>query len=134
MEKPELLDPFEGACPYHGDCLEGLASGTAIDARWGARGEYAHDEAVWRLEAGYLASGIANVTCVLSPERIVLGGGVMTQPTLLPLVRARVGELLGGYFAAPTLSDDLAGYIVAPALEGRAGVLGALELARSAAH
>ena len=127
------LDPFDGVCPYRGDCHEGLASGTAIDRRWGSRGEDAQDDAVWQLEAGYLAAGIANVTCVLSPERIVLGGGVMQQPALLPLVRARVGELLAGYFDAPALRGDLAGYIVAPALEGRAGVLGALELARSAA-
>jgi fructokinase len=127
------VDPFDGVCPYHGDCLEGLASGTAIDKRWGPRAQDAQDEAVWQLEAGYLALGIANVTCVLSPERVVLGGGVIKQPTLLPLVRARVGELLAGYFNAPELSGDLAGYIVAPALGDRAGVLGALELARSAA-
>jgi len=125
-------DPFAGSCPYHGDCLEGLASGTAIDRRWGARARDADDEAVWQLEAGYLAHGIANVTCVLSPERVVLGGGVMQQPTLLPLVRARVRELLAGYFDAPELGGDLGDYIVAPALGDRAGVLGALELARSA--
>jgi fructokinase len=125
-------DPFAGVCPYHGDCLEGLASGRAIEARWGRRGEHASDERVWELEAEYLALGIANVTCVLSPERVVLGGGVMRQEQLLPRIRARVGELLGGYFGAPALTGDLAGYIVAPGLGDRAGVLGALELARRA--
>jgi fructokinase len=127
------LDPFAGICPYHGDCLEGLASGTAIDKRWGSRAHDPHDAAVWQLEAAYLALGIANVTSVLSPERVVLGGGVMKQPALLPLVRARLGEVLAGYFNAPELNGDLAGYVVAPALGDRAGVLGALELARGAA-
>ncbi len=126
------LDPFAGACPYHGDCLEGLASGAAIEARWGVRGEAARDDRIWELEAGYLALGIANVTCLLSPERIVLGGGVMRQEQLLARTRARVRELLAGYFSAPELTGDLAGYIVAPALGDRAGVLGALELARRA--
>ena len=125
-------DPFAGACPYHGDCLEGLASGSAILARWGIPAEELTDDAAWRLEADYLALGIVNVTAVLSPERVVIGGGVMAQPLLLPLIRERVGSLLGGYFGAPVLSGDLAGYIVAPSLGARAGVLGALELARMA--
>jgi fructokinase len=124
-------DPFGGVCPFHGDCLEGLASGEAMYARWGVRAEDAHDEGVWDLEAEYLAHGI--VTCVLSPERVVIGGGVMRQPALLPRIRARVGELLAGYFAAAALMGDLSGYIVTPALGDRAGVLGALELARVAA-
>ena len=91
------------------------------------------DEGAWQLEAEYLALGIANVTSVLSPERVVIGGGVMAHPALLPLIRERVGQLLAGYFSAPALSGDLSGYIVAPALDGRAGVLGALELARTLA-
>jgi fructokinase len=125
-------DPFAGACPYHGDCLEGLASGNAIRMRWGVGGEDASDARVWELEAEYLALGIVNVTSTLSPERVVIGGGVMQQPTLLPRIRERVGELLGGYFGAPELTGDLGGYIVAPALGARAGSLGALELARRA--
>src|SRR5438093_2315163 len=87
-------DPFEGVCPYHGDCLEGLASGEAIRARWGSAGEDNPDDRVWRLEAGYLALGLLNVICTLSPQRIVLGGGVMNRPQLLPLVRKRVSSLL----------------------------------------
>ncbi len=124
------IDPFDGACPYHGDCFEGLASGVAIRARWGRPGEELEDDAVWRLEAHYLALGLANVVCVLAPERIILGGGVMRQPALLPLVRAGVRELLAGYVDVDELRDGLDGYIVAPALGERAGVLGALELAR----
>jgi|1186.fasta_scaffold02221_2 fructokinase len=123
-------DPFDGACPYHGDCLEGLASGSALLARWGIPAEDLADERAWDLEAEYLALGIANVTSILSPERVVIGGGVMARPSLLPRVRERVGHLLAGYFSAPELSGDLSGYIVAPALDARAGVLGALELAR----
>ena len=126
-------DPFPGVCPFHGDCLEGLASGHAIRARWGLSGEDARDDRVWDLEAEYLAHGIVNVSCVLSPERVVIGGGVMRQPSLLPRIRERVAALLAGYVSAPELAGDLTGYIVAPALGDRAGVLGALELARRVA-
>jgi fructokinase len=125
-------DPFDGVCPYHGDCLEGLASGEAIRTRWGKAAAAGDDERVWQLEAEYLALGLVNVICTLSPERIVLGGGVMKQPQLLPLVRRHVRELLAGYIDAPELSGDLAQYLVEPALGDRAGVLGSLELARSA--
>jgi fructokinase len=132
-----VLDPFEGVCPYHGDCLEGLASGEAIRQRWGRPGEeLSVDAAVWELESEYLALGLTNIICTLSPQRIVLGGGVTKQPTLLPLVRRRVQELLAGYFNAPELthSDAIDHYIVPPGLGDQAGVLGAIELARSAAE
>ncbi len=123
-------DPFAGACPYHGDCFEGLASGDAIRARWGRRPEELDDDDVWQLEAEYLALGLVNVICTLSPQRIVVGGGVMNEPSLLPLVRRRVSDLACGYFDAPELDAGIDEYIVAPALGDRAGVLGALELAR----
>jgi fructokinase len=128
-------DPFDGVCPYHGDCFEGLASGGAIRQRWDAPGDTLTDNAaVWELEAGYLALGLVNVICTLSPQRIVLGGGVMKQPVLLPLVRREVQRLLAGYVDAPELRDGLDEFIVAPALGDRAGVLGAIELARRAAE
>ena len=128
-------DPFDGVCPFHGDCFEGLASGSAIARRWGKRGEELGDRSeVWELEAEYLAHGVVNVICVVSPERVILGGGVMKQPSLLPLVRARTRELLAGYIVAPELVSGLDEYIVAPALGDRAGVLGAIELARLAAN
>jgi fructokinase len=118
-------DPFAGSCPYHGDCFEGLAAGSAIRARWGASAEELRGRPeVWDLEADYLALGVVNVVCTVSPEVVILGGGVMKEPTLLPLVRRRVDELLAGYVTAPEL--------VAPALGDRAGVLGAIELARRA--
>ncbi len=123
-------DPFAGACPYHGDCFEGLASGDAIRARWGRPPEELDDDDVWQLEAEYLALGLVNVVCTLSPQRIVVGGGVMNEPSLLPLVRRRVSDLACGYFDAPELDEGIDDYIVAPALGDRAGVLGALELAR----
>lgn len=125
-------DPFEGVCPYHGDCFEGLASGDAVRARWGHLPEKLTDERVWLLEAEYLALGLLNVICTLSPQRIILGGGVLKEPALLPAVRSRVSELAGGYFAAPELGEAVDAYIVPPALGDRAGVLGALELARLA--
>ena len=127
-------DPFDGVCPYHGDCFEGLASGGSIRQRWGAPGDALTDNAeVWELEAGYIALGLVNVICTLSPERIVIGGGVMKQASLLPLVRREVQRLLAGYIDAPELGDGLDQFIVAPALGDRAGVLGAIELARRAA-
>jgi fructokinase len=123
-------DPFPGVCPYHGDCLEGLASGEAVRARWGQSGELVTDPAAWMLEADYLALGIVNATFTLSPQRIVVGGGVMKQPSLLPLIRERVLELVDGYLDIEEHAGGIDAYIVPPALGDRAGVLGALELAR----
>jgi len=116
-------DPFEGVCPYHGDCFEGLASGGAISARWGKNPEELLTDEVWDLEAEYLALGLLNVIAVLSPQLIILGGGVMKEPTLLGRVSTRVSELAAGYFEITN--------IVPPALGDRAGVVGALELART---
>jgi fructokinase len=125
-------DPFEGACPFHGDCFEGLASGSALNARWGRPPAEIDDDDAWLLEAEYLALGLINVICTLSPQKLVVGGGVMNEPSLLPNVRRRVSELANSYFDTPELRDGIDDYIVAPALGDRAGVLGALELARLA--
>jgi fructokinase len=125
-------DPFEGVCPYHGDCLEGLASGDAVRARWGQRPEELDDERVWLLEAEYVALGLVNLIYALSPQKIIVGGGLTNEPSLLPLVRRRVGELVAGYLQAPELGEAIDDYIVSPALGDRAGVFGALELARLA--
>jgi len=124
-------DPFEGICPYHKDCLEGLASGPAIEARWGERGEnLPEDHPAWSLEAHYLALGLTTMICILSPQRIVLGGGVMQQPRLFPMIRSEVQELLNSYVQAPAIMEQIDEYIVPPALGGDAGVLGAIALAR----
>jgi fructokinase len=127
-----VADPFPGCCPYHGDCFEGLASGEAMSERWGHGAHEIDDDAPWELEAQYVALGLANVVCALSPERIVLGGGLMKEPTLLPRVRERLRELLAGYFDAPELKDAIGDFVVRPALGDRAGVLGAIALAQGA--
>jgi fructokinase len=124
-------DPFPGVCPYHGDCWEGLASGLAIEARWGRPAvELAGEKAVWELEARYLALGLVSVICVLSPERIVLGGGVMSAPGLLPLVRREVGTLMNGYLDNSAVGDGIADYLTFPRLGSLSGVLGGIGLAR----
>lgn len=126
-------DPFPGICPFHGDCWEGLASGPAIEARWGERGEtLPQGHPAWELEAHYLALGLTSVICVLSPQRIVLGGGVMKRAFLFPMIRARVRDLLNGYVQVPAITRDIDAYIVPPALGERAGVLGAIALAMGA--
>jgi len=124
-------DPFVGTCPYHGDCLDGLASGTAIRARWGAAPDtLAPEHPAWDLEADYLALGLVSVIATLSPRRIILGGGVMGQPRLLPGVRRRLVALMAGYLRARQLTDDIDAYVVPPQLGARAGVLGAIALAQ----
>lgn len=126
-------DQHPGVCPYHGPCLEGLASGPAMRARWGQPAEtLPPDHAAWTLEAHFLALGVANLVMTLSPERVMLGGGVMHQAALYPLIRQEVKALLNGYIQAPMILDRLDEYIVAPGLGDRAGVLGAIALARQA--
>ncbi len=127
-------DPFPGVCPYHGDCWEGVASGRAIEARWGQPPEeLAGKDEVWELEARYVALGLVCVTCVLSPQRIIIGGGVGTAPDLLARVRPQVVALLNGYLNTAAVGDGIADYIVPPALGSRSGVLGAIALAETAA-
>jgi fructokinase len=130
-----VRDPFDGVCPYHGDCLEGLASGEALRRRWGQAGEQLTDQAAWEIEAEYLALALMNAICLLSPQRVVIGGGVAKHPALLPAARRRLTGLLGGYLNVPELTDPdkLAGYVVAPRLGDCSGVVGAIELAREAA-
>ena len=123
-------DPFPGICPFHGDCLEGLACGPALQARWGQSAETLPlDHRAWPLEAPYLALALVNLICTLSPQHIILGGRVMKKRHLLPLIRAEVQELLNGYVRAPELLGQIDGYIVLPTLGGRAGVFGAMALA-----
>jgi fructokinase len=120
------VDPYAGLCPYHGDCLEGLASGPAIEGRWRRPGwDLPIDHPAWALEARYLAFGIANFVCTLSPERIVIGGGVLRQAQLYEMVRREVEQILAQY--VQRLPD-----IVPPGLGELSGVLGALVLAAGA--
>jgi fructokinase len=116
-------DPYAGGCPYHSDCLEGLASGPAIQSRWGVPGwNLPSDHPAWALEARYLALGIADFICTLSPERILVGGGVMRQTQLYEMIRREVELILAGYV-------EKLPPITPPGLGEFAGVLGALALA-----
>jgi fructokinase len=123
-------DPMErGVCPYHELCLEGLASGPSIQARWGKPGfELADRKEVWELEAYYLGQAIVNYIMVLSPERIILGGGVSHQEQLLPLVRAEVKRQLAGYIKGKGI-EDLDSYIVPISLNDNQGAMGCIKLA-----
>jgi fructokinase len=119
-------DPYEGKCPYHRDCLEGLAAGPAIEERWGKKGqELEGQKEVWEIEAYYLAQALAQYILILSPQKIILGGGVMKQTQLFPLIRQNVQELINGYVEL----EDLESYIVPPGLGDNAGITGALVLA-----
>jgi fructokinase len=127
------LDPFRGNCPFHRDCFEGLASGSAIQARFGSRGESIHDDdPFWEVEAGYIAAALVNTILTLSPKKIILGGGVMQREFLFPMVRRKVQELLNSYAAHPSLLVDIHNYIIPPALGSRSGSLGAIALAQMA--
>jgi fructokinase len=123
-------DPFKGVCPYHGDCFEGLASGPAIKARWGqVPDSIPADHPAWALEAEYIAKALAIYVYVLSPERIILGGGVMKREELFPLIRSELVRTLGGYVRAEEILEG-GGYVLPPALGDQAGVIGAIALAK----
>lgn len=127
-------DPFPGLCPFHGDCLEGLASGPAIEARWGSKGQtLPAGHKAWELEANYLALGVANLVFTLSPQRIILGGGVMHQPGLFPAIRRRVLALLNGYIRVDKITEQIDEYVVPAQLGDNAGALGGIALAVQAA-
>ena len=131
------IDPFAGICPYHGDCLEGLACGPAIQKRWNAPAATLPDEhPAWALEAHYLAMALVNLTLTLSPQRILLGGGVMQQPQIFKLLREDFARLLNGYVQHTEILDRLTDYIQPPGLGSSAGILGCLVLAEveQAAH
>jgi fructokinase len=129
---PPELAGFAGACPWHGACLEGLASGPAIAARWGRPAtELPPEHPAWQAEAACLAAACAAFTCTLSPHRIILGGGVMDSPWLLPRVQELTRALLNGYLQHPRITDRVHEFITAPALGSRAGILGALALAKA---
>lgn len=116
-------------CPFHDSCLEGYVSGPAIAARWGCRAEtLPADHPAWSEVAETLARGLVSVIVTLAPRRVILGGGVMHQPGLLPAVRANVQRILHGYLHVPEILDAIDQFIVAPGLGDRAGVCGAFAL------
>lgn len=128
-------DPFEGVCPFHGDCFEGLASGVAIEKRWGQRGNILpKNHPAWELEAEYVAQALANYSLTLSPQRIIVGGGVGSVPHLLPRVRKRMRDLINGYIQSSVILENIETYIVSPGLGNRSGILGAIALSEQSLH
>jgi fructokinase len=123
-------DPFPGVCPYHGDCLEGLASGYSMGKRWGQSPETLPDSHPgWDLEADYIALALVNLIYAYSPRRIILGGGVPQHPGLFEAVRCKVKQLMNGYIRSSMLLDRIDNYILPPALGNRSGGLGAIAMA-----
>lgn len=127
-------DKYQGKCPYHKTCFEGLASGPAIEERWGIKGsEIPVDHPAWDLEAWYIAQALAIYVLTLSPKKIILGGGVMHQQQLFPLIRKYLQERLNGYIQKDEItSQKINDYIVYPGLGDNAGICGALALAKMA--
>ena len=132
--RPHKNDPMpQGCCHYHDGCLEGLASGTAIEARWHVKAvTLPDDHFAWELEAYYLGQMCANAVLLYSPHRIVLGGGVMHKQHLFPMIRKNTQQFLNGYVKIPQITDDIDSYIVPPALGDNAGAIGALLLGADA--
>ena len=122
-------DTYKGKCPFHSNCMEGLAAGPAIEGRYGKKAFDLKDvPEVWELEAEYIAKALVNYILILSPQRIVLGGGVMHQEQLFPLVRQKTVELLNGYVLTKEI-DNIESYIVPPSLNDNQGVMGCIQLA-----
>ncbi|MFL2939879.1 MAG: ROK family protein [Candidatus Poseidoniales archaeon] len=120
------VDDFQGVCNIHGNCWEGLASGPSIESRWGTKASIiptSHD--AWKVEAELLASGLINIIANHSPDKIILGGGVMNQKHLFPMIKKRVVKLWNNY--TPINFSDL---IIEPLLGKDSGIIGSLELAR----
>ncbi|RPJ28969.1 MAG: ROK family protein [Chloroflexi bacterium] len=124
------LDPFPGNCPFHGDCFEGLANGPAIEKRLGVAGAVVPEEdPFWDIEADYIASALMNYILILSPKKIILGGGVMQREFLFPKIRRRVRKLLNGYVSSKSILENIEKYILPPGLGNQSGSLGAIALA-----
>lgn len=125
-------DDFPGVCPFHGDCLEGMAAGPALEARWKRpTRELGHlTEPAVAIEADYLGSALMNLTLTLMPQRIILGGGVMKLPGLLAATKAATTSKLAGYVEDTRISTGIDDFVVRPALGDEAGILGAIALAR----
>ena len=134
LMRQEAADPTpDGFCPYHKGCLEGVAAGPAMGKRWGAPAqELPPEHPAWDVESTYLAQMCVNAIMSLSPERIILGGGVMQQKFLFPIIRRKTVQLLGGYICHKAVDAGLEDYIVEPGLGVNSGVMGAYLLAKAA--
>ena len=127
-------DTYAGKCPFHGTCFEGLAAGPAIEERWGIKGsELPEDHPAWDLESWYIAQALAIYVLTISPKKIILGGGVMHQKQLFPMIHKYLQERLNGYVQKDEITTDaIQDYVVYPGLGDNAGVCGALALAKMA--
>lgn len=125
------IEAFGGACPFHGDCFEGLSSGPAMRKRWGVPAEeLSPDHEAWAIQAEYIAQACANLLLTVSTERIILGGGVSKQLQLFPMIRERLQQLLNGYVAHPSILDEIDAFIQPPGLGDNAGLTGCVVLAQ----
>ncbi len=125
-------DKYEGKCPYHKDCFEGLAAGPAIEARYGRSAkEMADDKRVWDMEGYYIAEALSVYILTLAPHKIILGGGVMHQLQLFPIIRNYVKEFINGYVNTREI-NDIDNYIVPASLHDNQGIIGCLVLGRDA--
>lgn len=126
-------DTYHGCCPFHRNCVEGLASGSAITGRYGREAKLLADNPdVWELESEYLAQAIVNYIMMYSPQKIILWGGVMHQTGLFPMIREKVKVKMNGYVNHPMILQHMDDYIIPPGLGENPGVLGAIKLGLSA--
>lgn len=126
-------DSFAGVCPFHTDCFEGLASGVAVEERWGVRGgTLDENHPAWELEADYIAQALTSYTFMASPQRIIMGGGIGSLPHLLPRVQKKTQHYINGYVQSAVILEQIESYIVAPGLGNHSGILGAIALAETA--
>jgi len=125
-------DTYKGKCPYHSNCFEGFASGPAIEERWGLPSDSIPPSHIaWDLEADYIAQALCNIICTLSPQKIILGGGVMQQFHLFKKIRHKTIQYLNGYISSDAIINNIDEYIVPPALGNKAGMLGAIAMAQT---
>ncbi len=126
---PHPDDTYKGHCPFHKNCLEGMAAGPAIEDRWGRKAiELKDDDRVWEMEAYYIAQALTNIILVMSPQMIILGGGVMHQQQLFPLIRKKTKEMLNDYIKTDEIAD-IDHYIVPASLNDDQGIMGCIKLA-----
>lgn len=126
---PRSGDTYKGKCPYHGTCFEGMAAGPAIEERWGAKAvQLADREEVWDLESYYIAQALMGIVLTRSPQKIILGGGVMHQKQLFSMIREKMLKELNGYIQAKELAD-IDNYIVPASLNDDQGIMGCIKLA-----
>lgn len=122
---------FNGVCPYHSNCLEGMAAGPSVNTRWGVEhsGVLPQDHVAWEIESDYLAQALMTYILICSPKKIIIGGGVMHQQQLFPMIRSKTKQLLNGYVSHSSIIDNVDEFIIPPGLGDEAGMKGAIAFA-----